>query len=204
MVAALEGPRRIFLHRRVAHVRPERIDIRPSIGAIAGPLAGVLAGAISFALIAILRDALPLAVLLVLLMLAVILLPLSGMGLVYSLYGTNVIFDRRKGSATFQQGVMGLGLGTVELTPFAKIAEFVVEEAGEDDAEPLPTEEFTQWQLTLVKVSGRRLRVGGTVTLRAFEMAALTPVVELGRALAELTGKPLTLPDVEEPADEPA
>jgi hypothetical protein len=81
--------------------------------------------------------------------------------------------------------------------PFAKIVEFVVEEAGEDASDPAPAEEFTQWQVTLVKTSGRRLRVAGMTAHRSFELAALTPVVELGRALAALTDKPLTLPEVE-------
>ncbi len=198
MAAVLADRRRIALHRRVAQIGLERIDIRPSRRAVVAPLSGVLAGAASFATIAVFRDTLPVPILGLLLVVAVVLLPLSGMGMVYSLFGTNIIFDRRKESATFQQGFLGLGLGTVELVPFHKIVEFVVEEAGEDDADPITPEEFTQWQVTLVKTSGRRLRVGGTIVLRSMEMTALAPVVELGRALAALTGKPLAVPDVDE------
>ncbi|MSQ61734.1 MAG: hypothetical protein EXR43_04050 [Dehalococcoidia bacterium] len=196
--------RRILLHRRVADIRPGRIDLRPSPEAMVGPLIGVGIGAAAFAAIIVLRGTLPVLALAMLLLLAVVLIPFAGMGLIYALYGTNIIFDGRKGTATFQQGVIGLGIGTVELVPFAKIAQFVVEEAGEDDADPLPTEELTQWQLTLVKVSGKRRRIGGMVMLRSFEMAALGPVIELGRALAEFTDKPLVLPEIEENQDEGA
>ena len=194
--------RRILLHRRVADIRPGRIDLRPSPEAMVGPLIGVGIGAAAFAAIIIFRGTLPVFALAPLLLLAVVLIPFAGMGLVYAVYGTNIIFDARKGTATFQQGIIGLGLGTVELVPFGKIAEFAVEEAGEDDADPLPTEELTQWQLTLVKVSGKRRRIGGMVMLRSFELAALGPVIELGRALAEFTGKPLVLPELEEKRDE--
>src|SRR3989304_1703830 len=47
--------------------------------------------------------------------------PFSAMALVHSLLGAYVIIDAKKQSATFQQGVLGLGLGTVELAPFWEI-----------------------------------------------------------------------------------
>src|SRR5207247_9218366 len=90
---AAQRPSFLVPHRRVALFRPGRIDLRPSPAALAGPLLGVLVGLASFALIAIFRDSLPLVVLAALLALAVLFLPLSAMGVVYGLYGTNVIFD---------------------------------------------------------------------------------------------------------------
>ncbi|HWO93846.1 MAG TPA: hypothetical protein VNL92_03700 [Dehalococcoidia bacterium] len=188
---------RIALHRREARLRPQRIDVRPSREAIAAPLIGVLFGAACFAAIVVLRDTLPVVLLAGMLLVAVIALPLAGMGLVYSLIGANVVIDQRKNSVVFQQGVAGLGVGTREVVPFEKIAELVIEEAGQDDSDPLPTEELTQWQLTLVKTNGKRLPIAGMTSLRAYEMDALQPVVELGRAVATLTGKDLVLPDVE-------
>ena len=202
VLSSATASRRILLHRRVADIKPCRIDLRPSPEAMIGPLIGVFIGAAAFAAIVILRGVLPVIALVPLLLVAVVLIPFAGMGLIYSLYGTNIIFDARKGTATFQQGIIGLGLGTIELVPFVKIAEFAVEEVGEDDADPLPTEELTQWQLTLVKVSGKRLHIGGMVMHRSFELAALGPVIELGRALSEFTGKPLVLPEIEENHDE--
>lgn len=194
---APSGRQRIPLHRQAATVRPGRIDVRPSREAIVGPAIGVLLGAGTFIAIVLLRDTLWIPLLALMLVVAIVVLPFSAMGLVYALAGANIVVDAEKNSVRFHQGIGGLGLGTTELVPFEKIAEWVVEEAGEDDAEPLPTEEFTQWQVTLVKVSGKRLRIGGTVTLRAFELAALGPVVELGRELAVLTDRPLVVPDVE-------
>lgn len=202
--------RRIILHRRVACIRPGRIDIRPGREAIVGPLIGVCIGVACFAAIIVFRDALPLPALALFLLFAVLFIPLAGMGLVYSLFGTNIVADVKKNSIVFHQSVTGLGIGTREVVPFEKIVEFVVEEAGEDETDAPPTEEFTQWQVTLVKTSGRRLRLAGMTAWRSFEMGALAPVVELGRALADLTQKPLALPDVSEDAlaeevvDEPA
>lgn len=197
MTAATPERRRILLHRQAATIRPGRIDIRPSREAIVGPAIGVAFGAGTFIAIVLLRDVLWLWLLAVMLLVAIMVLPFAAMGFVYSIIGSNIVVDVEKNSVRFHQGMGGLGLGTQELVPFEKIAQWVVEEAGEDDADPLPTEEFTQWQVTLVKASGKRLRMGGTVTHRSFELAALRPVMELGRELAALTGKPLSVPDID-------
>jgi hypothetical protein len=124
------GVRRVELHRRVALVGPEKIVIRPSRRALLQPLIGFLCGAGSFAAIALGLHVLPTFLLLLLLLIAVITIPFAGISLVYSLIGAHVIIDRAKQSATWQQGLSGMGIGTQELVPFWKIAAITVDEAG--------------------------------------------------------------------------
>ena len=45
----------------------------------------------------------------------------AAMGLVYSVIGAAVVVEKAKESVRFQQGVLGLGIGTMELVPFWKI-----------------------------------------------------------------------------------
>src|SRR2546428_13992449 len=120
--AMSDEARRIPLDRRVCIVREGRIDLRPERGAVIGPLIGLsLSGAI-FAAIVLFANDLSVTVLALMLIPCVILTPLSGMGLVYSLIGAAVVVEAAKKSVRFQQGVLGLGLGTAELVPFWKIA----------------------------------------------------------------------------------
>ena len=193
--------RRIDLHRRVAVIRADRIEVRPSRAALLRPLTPFLIGVASFAGIAFGLRTLPVAVLVLLLLVAVITIPLAGIGVVYALIGSHVIFDRTKQSATWQQGMIGLGIGTEELVPFPKIAAIVVEEAGAAAAgSGSPTEELAQWQIVLEKTSGRRLVVGGATAARTLSDEVLARAAEVAEAISALTGAPLRLPAAPEPA----
>ena len=120
--------RRIALDRRVCVVSEGRIDIRPERAAIIGPFIGlVIAGAL-FASIAAYSNDLSVYILAPMLLGAVILTPFSAMGFVYSLIGAAVVIETAKQSVRFHQGVLGLGLGTVELVPFWKVDHIEVED----------------------------------------------------------------------------
>lgn len=191
------GERRVWLRRRVAVLRPDLIEIRPARGALVGPLVVLLLGLAACGLIALglFGGAVPLWLMALLLVVAVLAIPMGGLGVVYGIVGTHVIFDRHKGTATWQQGLIGLGIGTNELTPFAKIAAIVVEEAGATPASGgQPVEEFAQWQVVVEKSSGRRLEVGGATGTRAESDAVRARAEEVATAIAALTGAPLRLP----------
>jgi hypothetical protein len=191
----LPAVRRVALHRRVALIGPDRVEIRPARRALVVPLVGFAVGVAAFLAIALGRGALPLGLLVLLLCVAVLAIPLAGLGLVYALIGAHVVVDRARGSATWQQGVIGLGIGTQELVPFAKIAAITVEEAGAaPEGTGSPTEELAQWQIVLDKTSGRRLVVGGVTAARPLAAAARARAEEVARAIAALTGAPLRLP----------
>ena len=106
------------------------MDIRPAVGAALAPLLALLVGAACFTLVLLsARGAnYPLWLVAPALLAAMVLLPLAGMGFVYSIVGASVVIDATKQSATWQQGLLGLGVGTRELVPFAKIALFEVVE----------------------------------------------------------------------------
>ncbi|HLB29551.1 MAG TPA: hypothetical protein VJM69_05405 [Dehalococcoidia bacterium] len=185
--------RHIPLHPQVCTIREGRIDVHPSRTAVVFPLAGFLLGALAVTLVALGRDSLPMLALALLLLAGLLLIPLSGLGLVYSLVGAKVIFDRSKQSATWQQGFLGLGIGIQELVPFWKIAEIAVEEAGTAEGRQ-PVEELAQWDIVLGKTSGKRLIVGSVALPRFMEKEALSRAREVAESIAALTEKPLRLP----------
>ncbi|MFQ5879091.1 MAG: hypothetical protein ACE5IZ_02810 [Dehalococcoidia bacterium] len=193
--AAAVPVRRVPIHRRVCTMRLDRIEVRPSRSAALAPLTGVALSVGLFTVIGFYINSLPFGLLAFLLLVGILLLPFSGMGLVYSIAGANVIFDRRKQSATWQQGILGLGIGTQEMVPFWKIAEVVVQEAGHDEEAEglLPLEEFAQWEVVLVKASGKRLVVGGLTVPRRQAEAGQALLLQVAEAIAQMTGRPLRL-----------
>jgi hypothetical protein len=189
------GVRTIALDRRICVVREDRIDIRPSPGAVILPLAATTVSIVCFVVIGLTINVLPLAALAVLLIPNVLILPLAAMGLVYSLIGAHVIVDRRKGSVTFQQGWIGLGLGTRELVPFEKIDHIALEETtlGEVESPWLAPVDVRVWDIVLVKRSEKRLSIGMVVIPAEPDLApeGLARARQAAGAIAALVGKPL-------------
>ena len=194
--AALDMPRRkVPLNRRVAIVRPDRIDVRPSRRAILAPLVGFALGIACAVAIWFGIGTLPLWLLGVLLVVAVLAIPLAGLGTVYALVGAHVVVDRAKQSATWQQGFLGMGVGTTELVPYWKIDRLIVEEVGaspEDTGRPV--EEFAQWRIVLRKKSGKRLEVGVVSVARSLSDEGFERARTVAAAIAEMAGAPLELP----------
>src|SRR5437870_13096776 len=96
-----------------------------------------------------------------------LLAPLSAMGVIYSIIGAAVVVERQKQSVRFQQGVLGLGLGTVELVPFWKNERIEVDDFALGDAPshlPRPAFDLRAWDIVLVKTSGTRLHIGQVIT----------------------------------------
>jgi hypothetical protein len=190
--------RRIDFNRRRAIISRDRINVRPSRTAIIPPLAGFLIGAVCVGLIVIgvTSNALPYWLLALLLLVALLAVPLSGISLVYALVGANVIFDRAKESGAWQQGFLGMGIGTTELVPFWKIEAIVVREAGAvGEGAGRRTEEFAQWEAVLLKQSGKELTIAGMTVPRQFSRAGLASVLDLATALSALTGAPVRQDD---------
>jgi hypothetical protein len=126
----------------------------------------------------------------------VVAIPLAGIGAVYALVGAHIVVDRAKQSATWQQGFLGMGVGTTELVPFWKIERILVEEAGSaPDGDGRPVEEFAQWRIVLQKTSGTRLEVGVVSAARSLGDEALARARTVAAAIADLSGAPLELPE---------
>ena len=191
------APRTLILHRRVVTIRPERIEIRPPRSAVVVPLVGVALTAGLLALLATSVDSFPFWLMGILLLFAVVLLPLSGLSLVYALMGANIVADRGGQNVSMKQRFLGLGIGTNELIPFWKIRELLVEDEGREIARAggaLPAEEIAQWQLVLVKKSGTRHVLGSVSAPRQHEEEGLQQIFEVAEAFSALTEAPIRGP----------
>ena len=189
-------PREIPLDRRICKIWPDHIDIRPSRGALLGPLIGLALGLSMLGAIALFHDTLPILALTVLLLPALVITPLSAMGAVYSLVGSHIIIERKKQSGRFQQGLIGLGLGTDELVPFWKIEriELADFDLGETYVRGSRTPlEMVGWEVILVKVSGKRLSIGQVLVPDEDELVeeGFNRAYDVAEAVATLVEKPL-------------
>ncbi|MGD9890141.1 MAG: hypothetical protein AB7R89_19075 [Dehalococcoidia bacterium] len=197
--ASVPHRQEVYLHRRIAILRPDRIDVRPARGAVIAPLLGLIAGLVSAVVIWIGLPVLPLWLLAILLIVAIIAIPFAGIGTVYALVGAHVVVDRTKQSATWQQGFLGMGVGTTELVPFWKVDRILIEEAGasdEDSGQPL--EEFAQWRIILLKKSGKRLDIGVASGPQALRDEAFGRAWAVADAIATMADAAL---DVYQPGD---
>src|SRR5690349_8382428 len=79
----------VYLDRRVAFIEPDRINVRPALAAALLPLFGLLIGIGAFASIIIFLGSLPFPVVVLLLLVAIISIPLAGIGFVYAVAGAN-------------------------------------------------------------------------------------------------------------------
>ncbi len=199
----------IPLDRRICYIRPGRIDIRPSGGALLGPLIGLGIGISLLVMVAIFLNKLPAAALAAMLLPALVITPLTAMGAVYSIVGSNIIFERKKQSGRFQQGMMGLGLGTQELVPFWKIERIVVEDCdlGETYVRGAPAPmDMVAWEIILIKTSGKRLSVGQVMVPDNDELMAegFNRALDVAEAVAALVEKPLEITAAVAEPDAPA
>lgn len=197
-VVMAAGVRRIPLDRRVCVVRERRIDLRPERGAVVGPLVGLVVGVGLFVAVGLWANDLPTWALLAMVLPGLVVAPFSAMGLVYSLVGAAVVIEAEKQSVRFQQGLLGLGLGTAELVPFWKIDRFELEDfqAGDEEGRGLrPPVGIRGWEIVLVKGSGKRLWVAQVLTANAPDLVdeAFARAYEAAEAMAALTGRPLAV-----------
>ena len=206
--------RRIPLDRRVCVVREGRIDVRPERGAIIGPFLGLVISLSLFVAVALFASQLSAVALAAMLIPGLILGPLSGMGFVYSLIGAHVVVDARKQSVAFQQGVLGLGIGTVELVPFWKIERLEVCDLPLGEVEgkgPPPPLDLRAWDVVLIKTSGKELSIGQVVAANTPDLIdeGFDRALDAAEAVAELVGKDVVITaeiegSAEAPAAEPA
>ena len=186
----------MLLHRSMAVLGPEKIEIKSARGTVILPAIGLLlAGGVGW-YIARNGFSLPLWALIVLLVLCLILVPFSAMSLISSVVGADVVVDARKGSATWQQGYLGMGIGTKELVPFTRIDHFeVTVEGDEADRWRDQVDDLRQFALVLVKDNGKRLNLA-QVPVPAYGQAdGMDRTLAVGQAVAKLVGSRVTIPE---------
>lgn len=182
--------REIDLHRRVCVIKPDGIEIKPARSAAIAPLIGLFLAISAFVAVVLWLEQLPFVLALLLMGGAILLVPFSGMGFVYSIYGANVVIDRKKRTAVWQQGLLGMGVGTEELVPFAKIERLELDETSRETQEGT-VQDFAQYEIVLLKVSGRRLTLGQVTVPRYMADEGLARAREVAQAIAALVEKPL-------------
>ncbi|MCC6236217.1 MAG: hypothetical protein IT299_01435 [Dehalococcoidia bacterium] len=182
---------RIPMHRAVAVIRPDSIAIRPSRQQLVIPLVqALIAGGAVWLLITFI-NVLPLWLLLVLLGISLLLGPAAVLGVVYSVYGTEFLVERRKGTARWHQGFLGLGIGTFELVPFERIERIVAESDIDDDLTSGQAQDLVELDVRLVKDNGRVLDVASLTTAHALLEDGIRRANRLAEALGEMTGRPV-------------
>jgi hypothetical protein len=185
--------RRIDMDRRRCTVTADRIDIRPSRGSVLLPATGLGLGLLLFAVVVLWQSSLPFPLVVLLVLSVVLLLPFSGMGFVYSVAGAHVVVDRAKQSAVWQQGLLGMGVGTRELVPFWKIEQLEVAETVPQDQRGLP-QDVAQFEVVLLKTSGRRLQVGAVTVPRSLATDGLDRARQVAEAIGGMADKPVQVP----------
>lgn len=185
-----------MLHRAMAVIGPDKIEIKSARGTVILPaIALLLAVAIGW-YVAVKGFTLPLWVLVVLLLMCMALVPLSVMSLIGAVVGADVVIDRRKNSATWQQGYLGMGIGTKELVPFEKIDHFEVTVEGADaDRWRDEVDDLRQFALILVKVSGKRLMLANVPVPAYGQADGMDRTLAVGQAVAKLVGSTVTIPE---------
>ena len=189
---------RIPLQRSVAVVTRDQIIVRPSRAQLIAPLAQAAVAAAAVAVIVVLFDRVPLWLLMLSLAVALLFGPAALLGVVYQIFGSSFLVERQKQSARWQQGLLGLGLGTRDLVPFGRIDYIEVRGDHDDELASGERQDLMQWDVLLVKDNGREIEIAALAAARPFAAAALERANRLAEHIGEMTGhEARTLPPLE-------
>jgi hypothetical protein len=191
-----DGRRQVLLHRSLAVISDTKVEIRSARSTVLLPLGGLVLSAGLITWMAMSQGSAPLWVFVILLLALLVVVPVCVMGLVSTVGGADVIVDAKKGSATWQQGYLGMGIGTKELVPFAKIDHLEVTVEGADgDRWRGEQDDLRQFALILVKASGKRLKLAQVPVPAYGQTDGMDRVLAVGQAVAEVTGSTVRIPD---------
>ncbi len=182
-----ENRREIYLDRRICSATPDRVEIHPARSIIFLPLLTLLFGLSAFPIIFFLGDSLSVELRLLLTLAAIVVVPASGIGLVYSIAGAHIVIDRAKQSAVLQQGYLGMGVGTQELVPFWKIDRIDLEELTPHDYRG-HQDDFAQYEVSILKLSGKVISVGMVTVRRADAKEGFDRAQEIATLIANMSG----------------
>ena len=190
-----DGRRTVLLHRSLAVIGSEVVEVRSARSAAWLPLAGLLLVVAAGTWIAVTRGTLPFWLMVLLLLFCLLAAPVAVMGLVSAFLGADVVADRRKGSVTFQQGFLGMGVGTRELVPFGRIARFeVTVEGDQPDRWRNEADTLRQFALFLEKDNGKRLLVARVPVPASRQEDGMDRILATGQAFAAVTDSRVDIP----------
>jgi len=191
-----DGQHEVLLHRSVAIIGDDKVEIRSARSTVVIPLLGLgISAAIGYWMATAAGGA-PIWLFIAALFFLLLAVPVSVMGLVGSIAGADVVVDAKKGSATWQQGYLGMGIGTKELVPFAKIDHLeILIEGDQSDRWHDHSDDLRQFALRLVKVSGKVLPLAQVPVPAYGQTDGMDRVLAVGNAVAILTGSTVQLPE---------
>ena len=195
--------REIYLDRRVVTVTPNRIDVHPARSIVFLPLLGLLLGLSAFPPIFFWGGSMSVELRLLITLGAIVVVPLSGIGVVYSIAGAHIVVERQKQSAVLQQGYLGMGVGTQELVPFWKIDRINLKELTPHDYRG-HHEDFAQYEVSILKLSGKEISVGLVTVARAEAEEGKTRAHEVASLIAEMSGTRMHVARTREVSKQPA
>ncbi len=191
-----DGRREVMLHRSMAVIGDEKIEIKAARSTVWVPLGGLALSGLFMWWIGTNQGSAPVWALVLMLLFLLFAVPVSAMSLVSSIAGADVVIDRRKNSATWQQGYLGMGIGTKELVPFEKIDHLEISVEGEDrERWHEEQDSLRQFALTLVKTSGKRLTLAQVPVPADDQADGMDRTLAVGQAIAQLTGRDIRLPE---------
>jgi len=191
-----DGRREVMLHRSMALIGDEKIEIKAARSTVWVPLGGLALSGLFMWWIGTNQGSAPVWALVLMLLFLLFAVPVSAMSLVSSIAGADVVIDRRKNSATWQQGYLGMGIGTKELVPFEKIDHLEISVEGEDrERWHEEQDSLRQFALTLVKTSGKRLTLAQVPVPADDQADGMDRTLAVGQAIAQLTGRDIRLPE---------
>jgi hypothetical protein len=179
--------REIYVDRRICSITPDRIDVKPARSIIILPIITLLLGIACFLAIPLGPWSLSFGAKIALTLAAVVLMPLSGMGIVYTFAGAHLVVERKKQSAVLQQGYLGMGVGTQELVPFWKFDELRIEELSPVDGRG-NLEDLAQFEVSIIKISGKTVPVATVTVLRSQAEEGMARARQVADAIAEMAG----------------
>ncbi len=196
VVKRRDGRKEVFLHRSMAVISPGKVEIRGARSTIILPVIALALAGAAGTLMATKGGAIPFWVLVAMLLFCLFAIPLAVMSLIGSIAGAEVVVDARKGSATWQQGYLGMGIGTKELVPFDRIDHLEVTiEGDQPDRWHGETDSMRQFALVLVKKSGKRLLMANVPVPPSGQADGMDRTLAVGHAIAAIAGTTVTLPE---------
>ncbi|MCC7363907.1 MAG: hypothetical protein IT303_06015 [Dehalococcoidia bacterium] len=194
--ARRDGRNEVLLHRSMAVMSKDKVEIKAARGLVILPLIGLAISAVAGTWLVMQEGQAPFWGLVVTLLMLLIVVPVCIMSLIGSVAGADVVVDAKKGSATWQQGYLGMGIGTKELVPFAKIDHLQITVEGDDtDRWQDESDDLRQFALLLVKKNGKRLKLA-QVPVPAYGQAdGMDRTLAVANAVSALTGAPVRIPE---------
>jgi len=183
----MEGRYQISLHRSVAIITDQSISIKQGKSGLIFPIVELCMFIMSVLLLVIFIDTWSLGILVCLLIFSSVIGPLSLIGLINNVVGTSFLLEKSKYSVRWQQGLLGLGIGTYELVPFDRIDHFFVRSDFDDLLAGGSKQDLVEFEILMVKDNDKKLSVARIVEPREFVDNAKDRINELAMRLSEMT-----------------